>query len=316
MSPVEVPVEKWTGKISEVTIGGSGGRKGITVGGDNTLPFLHFEGTMPNKPAVAIEIQDCKPEDWSPHLMSAWGDVVADPGEWAKKAVEYGADIVALRLRSAHPESGNTGADEAKKGVDKVLSAVDVPVIVLGPNVAEKDNEVLAAASEVGKGQRLALGNCEEKNYRTIAATCMADNHIAIGHTPLDINLAKQLNVLLSDMGLSTDSILMDPDTGALGYGLEYAYSVMERLMLAALGGDKMAALPMINHIGGESWRQKESKATDGLPDSWGSNEQRAIIWEEGTAIALLNAGSNMVVLRHPKTVELVKAAIDKLMSA
>ena len=316
MSPVEVPVEKWTGKISEVTIGGSGGRKGITVGGESTLPFLHFEGAMPNKPAVAIEIQDVKPEDWSPHLMNAWGDAMTDPGAWAKKAVEYGADIVALRLRSAHPEAGNTGADEAKKNVDKVLSAVDLPVIVIGPNVAEKDNEVIVAASEAGKGQRLALGNCEEKNYRTIAATCMADNHVAMGHTPLDINLAKQLNVLLSDMGLSTDSIIMDPDTGSLGYGLEYSYSVMERLMLAALGGDKMAAIPMINNIGAEAWRQKECKATEGLPDSWGDNEQRSIVWEEATAIALLNAGSNIVVLRHPKTVELVKAAIDKLMSA
>lgn len=316
MSPVEVPVEKWTGKVSEVTIGGSGGRKGITVGGESTLPFLHFEGATPNKPAIAIEIQDVKPEDWSPHLMSAWGDAMADPGEWAKKAVEYGADIIALRLRSAHPEAGNTGADEAKKNVDKVLSAVDLPVIVIGPNVAEKDNEVIVAASEAGKGQRLALGNCEEKNYRTIAATCMADNHVAMGHTPLDINLAKQLNVLLSDMGLSTDSIIMDPDTGSLGYGLEYSYSVMERLMLAALGGDKMAAIPMINNIGAEAWRQKECKATEGLPDSWGDNEQRSIVWEEATAIALLNAGSNIVVLRHPKTVELVKAAIDKLMSA
>jgi acetyl-CoA decarbonylase/synthase complex subunit delta len=316
MSPVEVPIEKWTGKIAEVTLGGQGGRKGVTVGGENTLPFLKFEGTIPHKPVVAIEIQDRKPEDWSPHLLSVWGSAMDDPGKWAKKAVECGADIVSLRLRSAHPEAGNTGANEAKKSVEKVLSAVDVPLIVLGPNVAEKDNEVLVAASEIGKGQRLALGNCEEKNYRTIAATCMADNHIAIGHTPLDINLAKQLNVLLSDMGLPTGSILMDPDVGALGYGLEYSYSVMERLMLAALGGDKMAALPKVLNVGTESWRQKESKATEGLPSSWGDNMQRAIVWEEATAIALLNTGANIVVLRHPKTVELVKAAINKLMSA
>ncbi len=316
MSPVEVPVEKWTGKKSEVTLGGTGGRKGITVGGENTLPFLKFEGTIPNKPAVAIEILDRKPDDWSPHLMKVWGDVMEDTGAWAKKAVEYGADIVTLRLRSAHPEAGNTGAAEAKKNVEKVLSAVDVPVIVLGPNVAEKDNEVLVAASEAGKGQRLALGNCEEKNYRTIAATCLADGHVAIGHTPLDINLAKQLNVLMSDMGLSLNSILMDPDTGALGYGLEYCYSVMERLTLAGLGGDKMAALPMICQVGGESWRQKESKAVDGVPESWGDHEQRSIVWEETTAIALLNAAANIVVLRHPKTVEMVKATIEKLLSA
>src|SRR4030042_271369 len=163
MSPVEVPIEKWTGKIAEVTLGGQGGRKGVTVGGANTLPFLKFEGTIPHKPVVAIEIQDRKPNDWSPHLISVWGNVMDDPGKWAKKAVEYGANIVTLRLRSAHPEAGNTGASEAKKSVNNVLSAVDVPLIVLGPNVAEKDTAVLGTASEVGKGQRLGIGNCEGK---------------------------------------------------------------------------------------------------------------------------------------------------------
>ncbi len=312
---VEVPAEKWTGKIHEVTLGGVGGRKGVTVGGHSTLPFLHFEGEMLNKPVVAVEVQDCQPNDWSPHLMGAWGDVMTDPGAWAKKAAENGADIITLRLRSAHPEAGDTGADDAKKSVDKVLSAVDVPVIILGPGVAEKDNEVLVAASDIAKGQRVALGNCEEKNYRTVAATCIADGHVAIGHTPLEINLAKQLNILLSDVGLSTDSIIMDPDTGALGYGLEYSYSVMERLRLAALGGDAMAAPPMISPTGAESWRQKESKVTEGVPDSWGDHEERAVAWEEITAVTLLNSGVDIVVLRHPKTIALTKATIDKLMS-
>ena len=315
MSAVEVPVEKWTGKIHEVTLGGAGGRKAVTVGGQSTLPFLHFEGATPNKPVVAVEIQDKAPGDWSPHLMSAWGDVMSDPGAWAKKAVEYGADIITLRLRSAHPEAGDTGADEAKKSVDTVLSAIDVPLIILGPGVAEKDNEVLVAASDVAKGQRVALGNCEEKNYRTVAATCIADGHVAIGHTPLEINLAKQLNILLTDVGLSTNSIIMDPDTGALGYGLEYSYSVMERLRLAALGGDAMAAPPIISPSGAESWRQKESKVTDGVPDSWGDHEERSVAWEEVTAVTLLNAGVDIVTLRHPKTIALIKATIDKLMS-
>jgi len=247
--------------------------------------------------------------------MSAWGDVMSDPGAWAKKAVEYGADIITLRLRSAHPEAGDTGADEAKQSVSKVLSAVDVPVIILGPGVAEKDNKVLVAASDVAKGQRVALGNCEEKNYRTVAATCIADGHVAIGHTPLEINLAKQLNILLTDVGLSTDSIIMDPDTGALGYGLEYSYSVMERLRLAALGGDAMAAPPIISPTGAEAWRQKESKVTGGVPDSWGDHEERAVTWEEVTAVTLLNSGVDIVTLRHPKTIALIKATIDKLMS-
>ena len=316
MSAVQIPVEKWTGKVHQVTLGGTGGRKAVTVGGESTLPFLKFEGGLPNRPAIAIEILDCKSEDWSPHLISAWGKATADPAKWARKAVESGAELIALRLRSAHPEVADTGAEAAKKSVDAVLSAVDVPVIVLGPGVAEKDVEVLRAASDTARGQRVAIGNCEEKNYRTIAASCIADGHVAIGHSPLDINLAKQLNILLHDVGLPLDSILMDPDVGALGYGLEYSYSVMERLKLAALGGDKMAAMPMICNVGTESWRQKEAKVIENVPDSWGDNERRAIMWEEITAIAMLNAGADIITLRHPQTVEAIKTTIDKLMGA
>lgn len=312
---VEVPLEKWTGKVHEVRLGGNG-RKSVVVGGETTLPFLKFEGSMPNRPLVAIEVQDREPKDWSPHLVAAWGDVLTDPGTWAKKAMEFGADIIVLRLRSAHPEEGNTGAQEAKKATDKVLSAVDLPVIVLGPEVAEKDNEVLVAASEVARGQRIALGNCLEKNHRAIAATCIADGHVAIAKSPIEINLAKQLNILLCDVGLSPDSILMDPTTGALGYGIEYTYSVMERLRVAALGGDAMTAMPMICTVGEEAWRQKESKFTEGLPASWGDHEERAIIWEGVTAATLLNSGADIVVLRHPKNVEAVKTVIEKLMSA
>jgi acetyl-CoA decarbonylase/synthase complex subunit delta len=313
MSAVQVPVEKWTGKVHQVTLGGQDGRKSVTVGGESTLPFLLFEGVMPNKPAVAIEILDCKPDDWASHLLAAWGDTASDTAKWAKKAVEFGADIVTLRLRSAHPEVADTGAEAAKKSVDAVLSAIDVPVIVLGPGVAEKDIEVLRAASDVARGQRVALGNCEEKNYRTIAASCLADGHIAIGHSPLDINLAKQLNILLHEVGLPLDAILMDPDVGALGYGLEYSYSVMERLRLAALSGDKMAAMPMICNIGTESWRQKEARVTENAPDGWGDNERRAILWEEITATAMLNAGADIITLRHPRTVESIKKTIEKL---
>jgi acetyl-CoA decarbonylase/synthase complex subunit delta len=312
MPAVEAPLEKWTGKVHEVTLGGNG-RKTVTVGGESTLPFLHFEAPLPHPPVVAIEVQDMEPGDWSPHLVSVWGDALKDPAVWAKKAAEYGADLISLRLRSAHPEAGDTGADHAKKVVDAVLAAVDLPLIVLGPEVEAKDNEVLVAASEVARGQRIALGNCVEKNHRTIAAVCLSDGHVAIGKTPIEINLAKQLNILLCDVGLTPDSILMDPTTGALGYGLEYSYSVMERLRIAALMGDKMTAMPMLCTVGEESWRQKESRATEGLPATWGDHQERAILWEEITAISLLNSGADILVLRHPQVVERIKAAIDKL---
>jgi len=313
MAEVEIPIEKWTGKVKEVKLGG-GGRKEVVVGGETTLPFLAFEGANPNPPKIAIEVHDREPSAWSSPLLSAWGDAVKDPGAWAKKAVEFGADIIALKLVSAHPEGGDTGAAEAKAAVDKVLSAVDLPLIVIGPGVAEKDNEVLTAASEAAKGQRIALGNCEEKNYRTIAAVCISDGQIAIAKTPLDINLCKQLNIMLSDIGVQMDSILIDPDTGALGYGIEYGYSINERLRLAALGGDAMTALPIINHAGYETWRQKEARASEGVPAAWGDLEERSVIWEEVTASSVINAGCDIVVMCHPKAIERVRSTIDKLM--
>lgn len=312
MPTVEIPVEKWAGKIREVKLGGNG-RKSIVVGGESTLPFLSFEGSAPNKPAIAVEVLDKKPLDWSPHLISVWGDVLNDSVLWAKKAAEYGADIISLRLKSAHPEEGNTGAAEAGKNVSRVLAATDLPLIVLGPEVVEKDNEVMVAASEAGKGQRLAIGDCFDKNYRTIAAVAIADGHAVIAKTPIDINLAKQLNILLSDVGIPADSIIIDPTTGALGYGIEYSYSVMERLKLAALSGDSMTQMPMICTVGEESWRQKESKFVTGLPAAWGENEPRSVVWEIITATILLNAGANIIVLRHPRTIELMKGIIANL---
>lgn len=308
---VEIPVDKWIGKIRELKLGG-GGRKEVIIGGASTLPYLKFEGEPCNPTRVAITIHDCEPP-YPPGLLSAWGDVVKDPGEWAKKAVEIGADIICLRLTSAHPETANTGAVEAKATVDKVLSAVDVPLIVLGPGVAEKDNEVLMAVSETAKGQRIALGNCEEKNYKTIAAVAISDGHIAIAKSPLDINLAKQLNVLVSDVGVPMDSIIMDPDTGALGYGIEYGYSINERLRLAALMGDSMCQIPIINHAGPETWRQKEARAAEGVPAEWGSLDERAVIWEELTAISCINSGADLLVMNHPKAVEMIKSTIGKL---
>ncbi|MDP2744745.1 MAG: acetyl-CoA decarbonylase/synthase complex subunit delta [Dehalococcoidia bacterium] len=312
--PVEVPVEKWAGKVNEVTLGGNG-RKSIVIGGETTLPFLKIDGAMPHRPAIAVEVDDVMPADWSPHLIAAWGDALKDPAVWAKKAAEYGADIIVLTLDSAHPERGNTGAAEAKKTVEKVLAAVDLPVIIIGPDVAEKDNEVLIAASSVGRGQRLALGNCVDKNYRSVAAACIADGHVAIAKTPIDINLAKQLNILICDIGLAPDAILMDPTTGGLGYGIEYTYSVMERLRLAALIGDKMTSMPMICDVGEESWRQKEARATSGVPATWGDHQERALAWEGITGVSLLNSGADIVVLQHPRTIALIKDAISKLMA-
>ncbi len=319
MPTVEIPKEKWSGAVRQITLGasGDGGTRTstVTVGGETTLPFLHFEGSIPNRPVVAAEVVDCYPADWSPELLAAWGDIAKDPAAWAKKAVELGADAIALKLRSAHPDLANCSANDAASTVKKVLAAVGVPLIVYGPGVAEKDNEVLVAVAEAAKGERIALANCEDKNYRTIVAAALANGHLVVARTPIDVNLAKQLNILISDMGLPLDRILMDPTTGALGYGIEYTYSVMERLRIAALMGDGMTQQPLIVTVGEESWRQKESKVPEGVPPAWGDFATRGVIWETTTAATLLQSGADIVVLRHPKTLNLVKKSIDGLMA-
>lgn len=321
MASVAIPVEKWSGQVRQVTLGATadnGGTRGstVTVGGESTLPFLTFEGEVPNPPVIAVDIYDRAPEDWSPVLKDAWGDVLDDIGSWAARAEEIGADLIALTLDSAHPERGNTGEVEARATVRKVLDATSLPLIIYGPGQAEKDNEVLVAAAEEAAGERVALGNCEEKNYRTVVAAALAHGHCVIGKSPIDVNLAKQLNILISDMRLDLENVLMDPTTGALGYGIEYTYSVMERLKLAALMGDSMTQQPMIVTVGFEAWRAKETRVNEGIPQEWGDWGRRSRLWEAMTATALVESGANIVVLRHPDVVPMVQNTISGLMGA
>ena len=317
---VEIPKERWTGSVREVTLGATASEGGtrtktVTVGGETTLPFLHFEGEMPNPPVVAIEIQDSYPAEWSPVLLEAWGDVLNDPAAWAQKAEELGAEIIVLKLRGAGADGSPTTTEQAGAAIKAVLGATGLPIAVRGPGQAEVDNELLVAVAEAAPGERLALGLCEDKNYRTIVAGALAHGHLVMSSSPIDVNLAKQLNILVSDMRLPLERVLMDPTTGALGYGLEYTFSVMERLRVAALTGDGMTQQPMICFVGEESWRQKESRATEGVPEEWGDMEKRCIAWETMTATALLESGADIVVLRHPKTIEIMRKTIDKLMA-
>jgi len=320
MPTVEIPIEKSRGKVREVTLGATAADGGtrtqtITVGGETGLPFLHFEGETPHRPVVAVEIYDKRPADWSPLLLEAWGDAVDDPAAWAKAAVDAGADLIQVTLVSTHPDAEDTSPADAAKTVKRVLEAVGVPLIVKGAGQPDKDNDVLVAVAEAAKGERIAMALCEEKNYRTIVAAALAHGHLVIGSSPIDVNLAKQLNILISDVGLTLDRVLMDPTTGALGYGLEYTYSVMERLRLAAFMGDSMTQQPMICFVGHEAWRAKESKVGEGVPDAWGDWALRARTWEILTATSLLQSGADVLVLRHPDAVKVVKRTIDKLMA-
>jgi len=311
--PIEIPKDKWAGSIHTVTVGGmsiDGGTRTrtVTIGGETTMPYLQFEAPTPHKPAIAIEIKSRKPDDWSQLLVDVWGEVVVDPAQWAKKAEEVGADLIVLAL------TVEDSVDDAVKAVKSVLEATGLPLIVWGPGQAEKDNELLVPVSEATKGEKLVLGICEDKNYRTIVATAMANGHLVQARTPMDVNLSKQLNILISDMGMPKDRIIMDPTTGALGYGIEYGYSVMERLRLAALQGDAMTQSPMIVTPGFESWKTKEAKVGEGVPETWGDWNARSINWETLTAMSLVESGADIIVLRHPESVRRIKEAIDELM--
>jgi acetyl-CoA decarbonylase/synthase complex subunit delta len=187
-------------------------------------------------------------------------------------------------------------------------------LIVWGPGQVEKDNELLVPVAEATKGEKVVLGICEDKNYRTIVATAMANGHLIQARTAMDVNLAKQLNILITDMGLPADRIIMDPTTGALGYGIEYGYSVMERLRLAALQGDAMTQLPMLVTPGYETWKAKEGKVGEGVPEAWGDWAERGVHWETLTAITLVESGADIIVLRHPESVKRIQEAIDELM--
>ena len=320
MSKLDDAREKWPAAINELTIGATAADGGtrtstVTVGGETALPFIHFEGSTPNKPVIAMEVWDCEPPEWPEVVTDAIGDAIKSPTEWAKKCVEeFGAEMICLRLMGTHPDFGDRSPEEAAAVVKAVLEAVSVPLVIWGCENDAKDNEVLPKCSEAAKGERCLMGTVTEDTYKTLVASCLADGHSLIGLSPIDINIAKQVNILVSEMGFPLDRVVMYQTTAALGYGIEYPYSIQERGRTAALGGDKMMALPVICIVGAEAWRAKEAKATAEEQPGWGDEKTRGIFWEFATAVPLLLAGSDILVMRHPAAAVAVRDYIDNLM--
>ena len=316
---LQVVTEDWDGKVLEVELGATeeqGGTRSrtVTVGGETAMPFMHFEGKIPYRPVVAVEISNRRPDDWPELLVEAWDGVMDDAGAWAKAAEEAGADVIFMNIQLNDAQGNLTSPQDAVEAVQAALQGSGLPLIVFGPGQPEADNEILQAVSDACKGERLLLGMCEEKNYRTIVASALANDHLVIARTAMDVNLAKQLNILISDMGMPLERVIMDPTTGALGYGFEYGYSVMERLRIAALQGDKMTQLPMLVTPGEECWKAKEAQVGEDVPGTWGDWKTRAIQWETLTSVMLIESGANIVVLRHPESVNRTHTAIRDLM--
>ena len=308
---IEFYKEAFSDSIKEISLGD--GAKAVTVGGETCYPFYQFEGDMPNKPKIAMEVWDMEPEDWPESAVAPFKDVLSDPAAWAKKCVDqYGAELIVLQLKSIDPNGNDASPEEAAAIVKKVSDAIDVPLILWGSANPQKDEDVFKKVAEDCQDKNLTMGPVEDKNHKGIGAAAMGYGHAIISSSPIDVNLAKQVNILLENLGVSMDRVIIDPTTGGLGYGLEYSYSVMERLRMAALAqGDDKLQLPMINNLGNEVWKCKEAKQTAEEAPLLGDPERRGILMEAVGAVSYLMAGSDILIMRHPEAIRMAKSFID-----
>ncbi len=309
----DIPKIDYTGKIKEIKLGS--GDEALTVGGQSSYPFHLFEGEMPHPPRIAMEVYDSPPQEWPEAALEPFAGVTDDPVAWAKKCVnDYGAEMVCLQLVSTDPNGLDRGADEAAEVVKKVAEAITVPLIVWGTANHDKDTEVLRRVSELCQGRKLIIGPVEEGDYKKIGASAIGYHHTVIASTPIDINLAKQLNILLGNLGVPDEQIIIDPTVSGIGYGIEYAYSVMERIRMAALAQqDEKLQFPIICNIARETWKTKEVKIATEEDPKLGDARKRGILMEAMSAMVLLLAGADVLIMRHPEAIGLVRQMISEL---
>jgi acetyl-CoA decarbonylase/synthase complex subunit delta len=309
----EVPKASYRGKIKEVTLGK--GDKAVTVGGESSYPFHLFEGDMPRLPRIAMEVYDTPPVDWAEAALAPFEGVTDDPVAWAKKCIdEYGAEMICLQLLSTDPNGLDRGPDEAAEVVKKVADAINVPLIVWGTANHEKDTEVMKKVCETCQDKSLIVGPIEEGDYKKIAAAALGYNHTVIASSPIDINLAKQLNILLGNLGVPDNQIIIDPTVSSIGYGIEYCYSVMERIRMAALSQqDEKLQFPIICNVAKETWKTKEVKIPVADEPKLGDIKKRGILMEAMSALVLLLAGGDVVIMRHPEAIGLIREMIAEL---
>lgn len=299
------------GRITEVRLGATPAEGGtrertFTVGGAGGFPFLATGDDAGHPPLIALEICD-DTRTWSPIVLRHAGDLAEDTGAWAAAAeTTFGADMVRLYFTGTRQRGFDDFAGLGAT-MEEVIEATRRPLIVEGSSEPKIDSEVYRRIGEAAEGERILLGTAEADRYRSVAASALAYGHAVVAQTPIDINLAKQLNILLSETGISPDQVVIDPYTGTLGYGFEYSYSVMERIRLVALGGDADLARPMISSAI-DSLNVKEVREAD--PED---ADAMAVRWEFYAAFAAIVAGAEIVCVRHPGTVPVLREAIEAL---
>jgi len=283
---MEKKKEEYKGKILTLKIGG-GKRKTVICGGHSSLPFL---STPYQKPLLALEVYDTMLPDQNQFLKRIWAE--ENFLSRIRKAESYSPDLLCLRFISYGPDLNISTEEQTAELLIKAKAVTNLPLIITGCGDSNKDEELLPLLSDEMKGENILLGVATEENYRMLAVSCLANGHSLIAETPLDINLAKQLNILIHNNGLPLEKVVMHHATAALGYGLEYCYSIIEKGRLAALEGDQMLSSVMLNFVGQESWKTIEAQ----------KSEELGLKWEVTTAVAYLEAGADIIVLDHPES--------------
>ena len=311
--PFNQKLQKFNAKINTVTVGT--GDKAVTIGGNSTFPFYTFDAPTENSPKIGVEITDMGLDDFAPGIK-AYYEGCTTMAEIAQKAAAMeGADFVALILEGGDPNGVNKSVDELIAVVKDVADSIDAPLVVEGCKNVEKDAELLPKVAEALQGRNVLILSEKEENYKAIgAAAGLAYDQIVGAESAVDINLAKQLNVVTTQLGVNAQKIVMNIGSAAAGYGYEYVVSTMDRIKGAALSqNDNMLQMPIITPVSAETWGVKEATASEADMPEWGPEEERGIDMEVMTAAADLAAGSDAVILRHPEAVSTISRMIKAL---
>ncbi|MDR0334305.1 MAG: acetyl-CoA decarbonylase/synthase complex subunit delta [Methanomassiliicoccaceae archaeon] len=296
--------EKYQGRIGEAPLG-----SGYIAGGADGMPFLSFESASKRRVMIAGEVVDDL-TDYPELAASMFDGRQKDPTEWAMMWRSLGMDMICLRLKGVDPDKGKRTPKQAAELVKRIADATQLPLIVYGCGTPEIDNEVMRAIGESVKGTKLILGKADEDEYKTISSAAIAGDHSLIAFSNLDLNLAKQMNIILTDFGVQRNDILMDPLMAPLGMGLDYSYSVNERIRLAALSNDKMLQIPMICDATG-AWDVGD--AVNDEDKELGDVRSRVTWWETMTAMAAMVSGADIVIMRGPGAADMILGYAEEL---
>ena len=309
----EPKTQPFSGKINAVTLGT--GDKAIVIGGQNVLPFYTFDAPIENAPKIGVEVSDLAAQWTLPSLVDFYAGCTT-MADYAKKAETIeGADFICLNFVGADPNGANRSVADCVADAKAVAEAVTKPIVVMGCKNVEKDGELLPALAEALTGKNALFMSAKNENYKTVGASVVLASGQKLGaETADDINLAKQLNIMLKGLNVNPESVVMDIGTAAVGYGYEYAASTLDRIRLAALAqSDADLQMPILAAVCNDTWGVKESTASAEDEPAWGCQEERAVSMEVATAAADLTGGADAVVLRHPASVAAIKKFITEL---